>query len=115
MRVALASTGCALAFALPWAPAFAQATRDIEFLIARIEQSGCQFVRNGTAYPANEAADHLRRKRAAVRKDLSADQFIDHIASKSSMSGEPYLIRCKDVADEQSGAWLRRALRERSG
>ncbi|MFM9886044.1 MAG: DUF5329 family protein [Burkholderiales bacterium] len=92
-----------------------QPSNDIEFLITRIAQSGCQFVRNGNVYPANEAAEHLRRKRASVRSALTPDQFIEHIASKSSMSGEPYLIRCTGQHDEPSGPWLRRALQERTG
>ncbi len=97
------------------APLLGQPSNDIEFLITRIAQSGCQFVRNGNAYPANEAAEHLRRKRASVRSELTSEQFIEHIASKSSMSGEPYLIRCTGQRDELSGPWLRRALQERTG
>lgn len=102
---------CALSAQL----SLAQSSTDVEFLIARIEQSSCQFVRNGKAYPVADAADHLRRKQQAARKDLSPEQFIEQIASKSSISGEPYLIRCKDLADEPSGPWLRRALKERTG
>jgi Family of unknown function (DUF5329) len=96
-------------------PALAQASRDIDYLLGRIEQSSCQFVRNGTTHPPADAAEHLRKKRTAARREMTPEQFIENIASKSSMSGEPYLIRCKGQADEQLGVWLRRALKERTG
>ena len=96
-------------------PLVGQPSSDVEFLITRIAKSGCQFVRNGNVYPAHEAAEHLQRKRASVRIELTPEQFIENIASKSSMSGEPYRIRCTGQRDEQSGIWLRRALRERTG
>lgn len=110
--VVLALIGTAIAF-----PTLGQsaAPGEIDFLIGRIEQSGCQFVRNGSAYPATEAAAHLRKKLNAARRSLSTEQFIEHVASKSSMSGEPYLIRCAGRSDETSAAWLRRALKDRSG
>ncbi|MSQ21391.1 MAG: hypothetical protein EXR39_18075 [Betaproteobacteria bacterium] len=101
--------------ALSATPAQAQAARDIDYLLTRIEQSSCQFVRNSKVHPPSEAALHLRNKRAAASRELTPEQFIETIASKSSMSGEPYLIRCKGQADEQSGVWLRRALKERTG
>lgn len=97
------------------APALAQAARDIDYLLTRIEQSPCQFVRNGTVHTPADAATHLRNKRTHVRREFTPEQFIEIIATKSSMSGEPYLIRCKGQADEQLGAWLRRALKERTG
>lgn len=102
------------AAANPDALAQADAPAEIEFLITRIGQSGCQFVRNGSAHPAPEAAAHLRNKLGAARRSLSTEQFIEHVASKSSMSGQPYLIRCAGHGDETSAAWLRRALSERS-
>lgn len=88
---------------------------EVEFLITRIAHSGCQFVRNGSAHPAAEAAAHLRRKLNAAPRGLSTEQFIEHVASKSSMTGAPYLIRCDGRDDEASAVWLRRALKERSG
>lgn len=87
----------------------------IAFLIERVGGSGCRFVRNGTEHPAPEAADHLRRKLTSVRRELSPEQFIEHVASKSSMSGRPYAIRCDGRPEETAGDWLRRALRDRGG
>lgn len=66
----------------------------IEKLLTAIEASeGTQFTRNGTDYTAKEAANHLRIKYEAAREQVhSAQDFIDKIASKSSTSGEEYMV-----------------------
>lgn len=66
----------------------------IEKLILFIENSDAKFIRNGSEYSAKEAAEHLRMKRRkAGSKIKTAKDFIDHIASKSYMSGEPYQMK----------------------
>ena len=66
----------------------------IEKLITYIENSDAKFIRNGSEYLAKEAAEHLRMKRKkAGSKIKTAKDFIDHIASKSYMSGEPYQMK----------------------
>lgn len=66
-------------------------------LIAYIEKSDAKFIRNGTTYTAAEAAKHLRMKREkAGSKIKTAKEFIDNIASTSSMTGEPYKIQFKN-------------------
>lgn len=55
---------------------------------------GAIFVRNGDEHTAQAAADHLQMKREkAGARVKTAEEFIDKIASKSSMSGELYMIR----------------------
>lgn len=93
------------------AAAQSSAPRDIERLTQRIERSPCSFVRNGTAYDGAKAAAHLRSKVRAAQRNITVDEFVEHIASKSSLSGQPYLIRCAGAPDEPSGAWLRRPQR----
>lgn len=88
----------------------ATAQAEIDALIARIAASGCEFNRNGTWYDSTRAAAHLKAKYAAmVPKDVvaSAEDFIERTASRSSMSGADYLIRCPGVAPVTSGKWLR--------
>ena len=36
----------------------------------------------------------------------TTEQFIERAASRSSMSGEPYLVKCGNGAPVQSGQWL---------
>jgi hypothetical protein len=100
--------------------AFAQPTRpapeEIQSLLAAMEQSGCEFYRNGDWHTAVEARAHLARKLAEVEKrhpPRSADEFIDVVATRSSISGEPYRVRCPGVAPTASATWFRQTL-ERS-
>jgi hypothetical protein len=66
-------------------------SQKIERLIAAVESAKeAVFIRNGTEYSAQDAAGHLRRKLDAAKgKITTASQFIEHIASKSSMRGNP--------------------------
>ncbi len=63
-------------------------------LISYIEKLDAKFIRNGSEYSAVDAAKHLRMKREKAGKSIkTAKEFIDNIASKSSMSGEAYQIK----------------------
>ncbi len=69
----------------------------INHLIHYIEKMDAQFIRNGVSYSSTEAADHLRMKREKAGKRIkTAKEFIDFIASKSSISGEAYQIKFKN-------------------
>jgi hypothetical protein len=87
-------------------------TRKIEHLIAAIESlPNAQFVRNGTAYDAKSAADHLRLKwKNAGDKVATAEDFIRLCGSSSSMSGKPYQIRFADGHVITSESFLREQL-----
>ena len=66
----------------------------INSLIQYIEKSNAIFIRNGSEYKAVDAAKHLKMKREkAGNKVKTAKEFIDYLASKSSVSGEPYLMK----------------------
>jgi hypothetical protein len=101
-------------------PAAAQtprpATVEIQTLLAAMEQSGCEFYRNGSWYTAVDARAHLARKLAEVERrhpPRSTDEFIDLVATRSSISGEPYRVRCPGAAPLASATWFRQTL-ERS-
>jgi hypothetical protein len=70
----------------------------IEYLIQSIEKlDGAKFYRNGDWHTPKEAADHLRLKlENAGSRIKTAQQFIDKLASESSMSGLSYKIKFKD-------------------
>lgn len=90
--------GLLLAAATAWgAPPPAELAR-IERLIQFVEaQKGVYFVRNGSDYSPQDAAKFLRSKFSKMGEHVNtAQQFIEQIASKSSTSGEPYLIRFDD-------------------
>jgi|APFre7841882630_1041343.scaffolds.fasta_scaffold01339_6 hypothetical protein len=100
---------------LPAAHAAAPAAAQIEInhLLGLIEQSGCEFFRNGTWYNAQRAQAHLRAKYnvlAANDQIKTAEDFIDKAASKSSLSGLPYQIRCGGGAAMTTKQWFDAAL-----
>jgi hypothetical protein len=100
---------------LPAAHAAPPAASEIEitYLLGLIEQSGCEFFRNGTWYNAQMAQAHLRAKYdvlAASGQIKTAEDFIVKAASNSSMSGQPYQIRCGGGAVMTTGPWFSAAL-----
>ena len=71
----------------------------IEALLAVIaEADGVEFIRNDKSHTGKQASDHLRMKWKAVDKELTALQFIEQIASKSSVSGKAYEAKSDDGA-----------------
>jgi len=85
------------------------AEKEILHLFDSLEKSNCEFNRNGSWYSPQEAAKHLERKyHYLVKKGLinSAEQFIDRAASRSSLSGESYLVRCGDSRPIKSSDWF---------
>lgn len=89
------------------------AEQEILQLILVVEDSQCEFERNGTRYNSEDAADHLRLKYNNGRRYAdTADHFIERLASQSSFSGKPYFIQCQDKPKEPSASWLKRALAE---
>jgi hypothetical protein len=87
------------------------AQAEIDHLLDFVSASSCIFVRNGTPGTAAAARDHLAGKYDFAKSRITtADEFIKNLATESSMSGEPYLIRCgKD--ERPAGAWLAEELR----
>lgn len=87
--------------------------RKIEHLIAAVEQLGdAKFIRNGAAYDAKKAADHLRLKlREAHDRVATAEDFIRLCGSRSSVSGKPYEIVFDDGKRITSEAFLRAKLK----
>jgi hypothetical protein len=83
----------------------------IEALIKHVEGlKDAVFVRNGTDYDAATAARFLRGKWDQAADVKSAKEFIDKVASVSSTSGKPYLIRFKDGKAVKAGDYLRAEL-----
>jgi len=90
-----------------------QATAELAHLLQRLESSGCEFQRNGAWHAAPDARKHLEKKyRYLVDKGLvaTAEDFIDRGATESSVSGQPYQVRCGGAAPVASERWLREEL-----
>lgn len=85
----------------------------IEYLISFVENlKGAKFIRNGTEYDGIEAAKHLRMKlEKAGDRVQTVDDFIKLCASKSYISGQPYVIKFSDGKTITSEKYLREKLK----
>src|SRR5579859_7919143 len=89
------------------------AEMEVEHLLSAVASSGCEFYRNGEWYDSQQASAHLRDKYTALialGRFVTATDFIEKAATKSSLSGRPYLIRCTGGAPVPTNQWLREAL-----
>jgi hypothetical protein len=92
------------------APLPPQVQQEIDFLLDTIGTSGCEFYRNGSWHDAKAAQAHVRSKYSfLLRRDLIAttEDFIERAATRSSLSGEPYRIRCAGSEEIAADRWLR--------
>jgi hypothetical protein len=89
----------------------------IDRLIAYVEAcKDMKFVRNGSDYSCEDAAKFMRGKMKAMGEHVtSAQQFIDQIASKSSTTGQPYMIRFADGKTVPSAQFLGEELKRMDG
>lgn len=86
---------------------------EIEHLLAYLGTSGCQFNRNGDWYDAKAATGHINDKYQYLlgkNKIASTDDFIEGAATRSSMSGKAYLVKCGNAEVVESGTWFRSEL-----
>jgi hypothetical protein len=116
--IAIALTLAALAASVLAAPTAAPVRAEIDTLLARLVTSGCAFGRNDAWHAGADAKAHLLNKLEYIEKYATiatTEQFIDLAATKSSMSGNPYLVRCGNAAAVQSGPWLLGQLQELRG
>ncbi|MFB9243312.1 DUF5329 domain-containing protein [Massilia antarctica] len=90
------------------------ATRtEVTRLLDAVEKSQCQFNRNGTWHDAKAARAHLQKKYDYLdKKNLltNTESFIERGATGSSMSGDPYQMRCPGTAVVNSADWLKAQL-----
>lgn len=83
---------------------------EIRHLLEYVEKSDCTFIRNGKTYGGGRAEQHIRKKYDYVRSRVkSAEDFIELAATKSSMTGDPYEVRCTG-GTSYTADWLKAEL-----
>lgn len=86
--------------------------QEIDHLLKFVEQTDCQYERNGKRHTGKEAVEHIKRKYNYFKNDIdSAEKFIELSATKSTMSGKDYLVHCPDRSTLRSEEWLLQELR----
>jgi hypothetical protein len=87
--------------------------QEITHLFSYLEHSGCQFNRNGSWHNSKDAAAHLDEKYQYLLKKnqiSSTETFIEKAASKSSITGTPYQVKCGNAASVESAVWFKTEL-----
>ena len=81
-------------------------TEEIAVLLNFIERSECTFIRNGKQYDTLEARQHIEKKYNYYKEQIiTAEDFIQYSATKSSITGKPYTVICNGVRSNSSD-WL---------
>jgi hypothetical protein len=101
------------------APAIAEATQTepldatVQYLIGHVSGSGLTFIRNNSRYSAAEAAEHMHRKYEHFKDEIrTPEDFIARCATRSLLTGKPYLIITAQGEEIPTSDWLGRALQE---
>jgi uncharacterized protein YlzI (FlbEa/FlbD family) len=101
-----------------FAPVQAYAMNEEEKITMLIESikdtpDGTHFIRNGMAYSVTDAVSHLNLKHSKTKSRVkTAEEFIKHVASGSSVSGKEYLIRYPDGTTVIAAAFFMEKLRK---
>jgi hypothetical protein len=83
----------------------------IQFLLKHVADSGLTFIRNSERHASFDAAEHMNSKYEYFRDKIKTpEDFIQRCASKSLMSGKPYLVVLENGEEVRTDAWLLRAL-----
>ena len=83
----------------------------VQHLIRHVSESGLIFIRNAEVHTAVEAAEHMSKKYRHFRRDIeTAEDFIELCASRSLLSGQPYLVINKEGKQIKTSEWLRAEL-----
>jgi hypothetical protein len=115
MKILLGMVALTLSTLTQAAELSAPTKAEISHLFSYLENSGCQFNRNGTWYAPSEAVAHIKKKYDYfLKKDVltTTESFIENAATKSSMSGTPYEVKCEGQAAVQSSIWFNAELKK---
>ena len=73
----------------------------IQYLLKHVADSGLVFIRNSERHDAADAAEHMNNKYEYFRDKIKTpEDFIQRCASKSLMSGKPYLVVLKNDEED---------------
>ena len=81
--------------------------KEVSHLLAFVKNSGCTISRNGTDHPANKGVSHIENKYDYFRNDIqNTEDFIEYSATKSTMSGDYYMVTCPGKETIKTQDWL---------
>ena len=88
----------------------------INYLLDYVAKADVTFIRNGQTHTPQQAANHIKAKYEHFKSEIKTpEDFIRLSASKSLLTGQPYLVRTRDGNEIQLSAWLTEALNKHRG
>ena len=85
---------------------------EINHLLTFLENSECQYERNGKLHTGKDMLDHVKKKYNYFKNKIdSTEKFIEYSATKSTLSGKYYMVLCKDNPKVKSQDWLLQELK----
>jgi Family of unknown function (DUF5329) len=105
-------------FSLPATQIRAEESLDesIKYLLDYVAKSDATFIRNGQTHTPQEAVDHIKAKYAHFKSEIKTpEDFIRLSASKSLLTGQPYMVRTSDGKEMPLNVWLTDALKKHRG
>lgn len=98
---------------IPALPAAESLDQTVNYLLDYIRKSDAVFIRNGSDHTGPEAVEHIKAKYEHFKKDIKTpEDFIRVSASKSLLTGKPYLVHPKGGKEQLMSEWLTEALQE---
>ena len=80
---------------------------EIDHLLNFVEHSSCRINRNGKIHDGSAAVSHIKKKYAYFKDEIqTTEQFIELSATKSTLSGEYYMVQCGDDKQVRTKEWL---------
>ena len=81
--------------------------KEVNYLLDFVKNSGCVINRNGTDHPAEKGIEHIEMKYDYFRDDIkNTEEFIEYSATKSTMSGDYYMVACPGGEAIRTQDWL---------
>lgn len=85
----------------------------VNYLIDHVAKSDATFIRNGVSHTPAEAVAHIKAKYEHFKNQIKTpEDFIRLAASRSLLTGKPYLVRTPDGKETRLDVWLTEALKQ---
>jgi hypothetical protein len=83
----------------------------IGYLLDYVAASNCTFIRNGEPHTGREASVHFKSKYEHFKNKIKTpEDFIQMAATKSMLTGKPYLVKTTDGKEISCAEWLGKVL-----
>lgn len=80
---------------------------EVEHLISFVSNTPCLIERNWISHNGREAIAHIQQKYDYFRDDIkTTEQFIEYSATKSTMTGKDYMVKCAGQSTLKTKDWL---------